>query len=140
MYPSGDAFTSLTYSQISQKHYGWWPTHLTHKIGKNSYSHLVMKIIQRLIIDRFVTCRHGTTNIPKISYDGIIGTNQRRPRSLEFLSKVLNVDYQLSISEGRCFVLFCCVAMRFTKLGCFKLCSWCLWKALNKEGCMGLIP
>ncbi len=24
--------------------------------------------------------------------------------------------------------------------GCFKSCSWCLWKALDKEGCMGLVP
>ncbi len=24
--------------------------------------------------------------------------------------------------------------MRFTEPGCFRLCSWCLWKALNKEG------
>ncbi len=37
-------------------------------------------------------------------------------------------------------VLFCFVVMRFTKLGCFRLCPWCLWKALNKEGCMGLVP
>jgi hypothetical protein len=22
--------------------------------------------------------------------------------------------------------------------GCFRFCSWCLWKALNEEGCMGL--
>jgi hypothetical protein len=50
-----------------------------------------MKIIQRLIIDKYVT-RHGTTHIPKISYDGITGTSQGRPRSLEFLSKVLNTD------------------------------------------------
>jgi len=25
-------------------------------------------------------------------------------------------------------------------LGCLRLCSWCLWKALDKEGCMGLVP
>jgi len=28
--------------------------------------------------------------------------------------------------------------MRFAKLGCFRSCSWCLWKALDEEGCMGL--
>jgi hypothetical protein len=31
-----------------------------------------------------------------------------------------------------CFVLF--VLMRSTELGCFRSCSWSLWKALNKEG------
>ncbi len=25
-------------------------------------------------------------------------------------------------------------------LGCFRWCSWCLWKALDEEGCMGLVP
>jgi hypothetical protein len=41
-----------------------------------------------------------------------------------------------------CFVLFCFVLfviMRSIKLGCFRLCSWCLWKALDKEECMGLV-
>jgi len=28
--------------------------------------------------------------------------------------------------------------MRSTEPGCFRSCSWCLWKALNKEGCIGL--
>jgi hypothetical protein len=36
-----------------------------------------------------------------------------------------------------CFVLYCIVVMRFSELGCFRSCSWCLWKALNKKGCMG---
>jgi hypothetical protein len=39
-----------------------------------------------------------------------------------------------------CFVLFCFVVMRSTELGCFRFCSWCLWKALDEEGCMGLFP
>jgi hypothetical protein len=43
----------------------------------------------------------------------------------------------LSMNEGS---LFCFVVMRSTELGCFRLCSWCLWKALNEEGCMGLVP
>ncbi len=30
--------------------------------------------------------------------------------------------------------------MRSTELGCFRSCSWCLWKALNEEGFMGLVP
>jgi hypothetical protein len=34
--------------------------------------------------------------------------------------------------------LFCFVVMRFTERGCFRLCSWCLWKALDEEGCMAL--
>jgi hypothetical protein len=34
----------------------------------------------------------------------------------------------------------CFVVMRSTEPGCFRSCSWCLWKALDKEGCMGLVP
>jgi len=30
--------------------------------------------------------------------------------------------------------LFFVVVMRSTKLRCFKLCSWCFWKALDEEG------
>jgi hypothetical protein len=41
---------------------------------------------------------------------------------------------KISMKEGS---LFCFVVMRSTKLGCFKSCSWYLWKALHKEGCMG---
>jgi hypothetical protein len=29
--------------------------------------------------------------------------------------------------------------MRSTEPRCFKSCSWCLWKALDEEGCMGFI-
>ncbi len=36
--------------------------------------------------------------------------------------------------------LFCFVVVRSTKQGCFRSCSWCLWKALDEEGCMGLVP
>jgi len=43
----------------------------------------------------------------------------------------------LSMKEGS---LFCFVIMRSTKPGCFRSCSWCLWKALDEEGCMGLVP
>jgi hypothetical protein len=42
----------------------------------------------------------------------------------------------ISIYEGRWFGLFCFVVMRSTEPGCFKSCSWCLWKALNEERCM----
>jgi hypothetical protein len=43
----------------------------------------------------------------------------------------------LNLSMKEC-SLFCFVVMRFTELGCFRSCSWCLWKALDEEGCMGL--
>jgi hypothetical protein len=42
------------------------------------------------------------------------------------------------LSKRRKFVCF--VVMRSTELGCFRSCCWCLWKALNEEGCMGLVP
>jgi hypothetical protein len=35
--------------------------------------------------------------------------------------------------------LLCFVLMRSTKLGCFRLRSWSVWKALEEEGCIGLI-
>ncbi len=43
----------------------------------------------------------------------------------------------LSMKEGS---LFCFVVMRSIELGCFRSCSWSLWKALDKDGCMGLVP
>jgi len=43
----------------------------------------------------------------------------------------------LSMKEGS---LFSFLVMRSTKLGCFRSYSWCLWKALVEEGCMGLVP
>ncbi len=39
-----------------------------------------------------------------------------------------------------CFVLFCFVGMRSSEPGCFRSCSWCLWKAVDEEGYMGLVP
>jgi hypothetical protein len=30
--------------------------------------------------------------------------------------------------------------MRSTQPGCFRSCFWSLWKALEEEGCMGLVP
>ncbi len=51
--------------------------------------------------------------------------------------KFLKLVTHLSMKEGS---LFCFVVMRSTKLGHFRLCSWCLWKALDDEGCMGLVP
>ncbi len=34
----------------------------------------------------------------------------------------------------------CFVVIRSTELGCFRLCSLSLWKALDEKGCMGLVP
>ncbi len=48
----------------------------------------------------------------------------------------------LSMKEGSLFVLFCFVwfvLMRSIKPRCFRPCSWSLWKALEKEGCIGLV-
>ncbi len=47
---------------------------------------------------------------------------------------------ETSIYEARwfvCFVLF--VFMRYTEMGCFRLRSWSLWKALEEEGCISLV-
>jgi len=62
-------------------------------------------------------------------------------RSLHYKMVILHSKYtlhaDLCMKEGS---LFCFVLMRSTKPGCFRLCSWCLWKALDEEGCMGLSP
>jgi len=42
----------------------------------------------------------------------------------------------LSMKQGS---LLCFVTIKSTKLGGFKLCYWNLWKALDKEGCIGLV-
>jgi hypothetical protein len=49
-------------------------------------------------------------------------------------------SWHLSMKEGSLFFLFCSLIMRSTELGCFRSLSWCLSKALDKEGCMGLVP
>jgi len=36
--------------------------------------------------------------------------------------------------------LFSFVVMRSTEPGCFRSSSWCLWKGLDEEGRMGLVP
>jgi hypothetical protein len=51
----------------------------------------------------------------------------------------MGVVGNLSMKEDNLF-LFCFVVMKSTKLGCFRSCSWCLWKTLNDEGCVGLVP
>ncbi len=45
----------------------------------------------------------------------------------------------LFMKEGSLFC-FVFVVMSSTKPGCSRSCSWCLWKALDEEGCMGLVP
>ncbi len=45
------------------------------------------------------------------------------------------IQHSLSMKQGS---LFCFVVMRPTEPGCFRLCCWCLWKALNEEGCTEL--
>jgi len=49
----------------------------------------------------------------------------------------MKVRANASMKEGS---LFCFVVMRSKVPGCFRSCFWCLWKALNEEGCMGLVP
>jgi hypothetical protein len=45
----------------------------------------------------------------------------------------------LSMKQGSLFC-FCFVLMRSTEPRCFRSCTYCLWKALNEYGCMGLVP
>jgi hypothetical protein len=45
----------------------------------------------------------------------------------------------LSMKQGSLFC-FCFVVMRSTEPRCFRSCTYCLWKALNEYGCMGLVP
>jgi hypothetical protein len=73
-----------------------------------------------------------------------------------YLTKMLKIDVQqaqklgknkekwkrrryLSMKDDSLFVLFYFVLMKSIKLGCFKSCSWSLWKALEEEGCIGLV-
>jgi len=48
----------------------------------------------------------------------------------------MELNNLISIYEGRlfCFVLFCFVVMKSTGPGCFRSCSWCLWKLSMKKG------
>jgi hypothetical protein len=64
-----------------------------------------------------------------------------RTWSLHYKMVILHSKYSLysdlSMKDSS---LFCFVVMRSTKPECFRLCSWCLWKAFDEEGCMGLVP
>jgi len=44
------------------------------------------------------------------------------------------------MKQGCVFVLFCFIRMRSTELGCFRWCSWSLWKVLKEDGCINLVP
>ncbi len=62
--------------------------------------------------------------------------HNNRPTVVETLNPFSNyLKGNLSMKEGN---LFCFVVMRFTEPGCFRSCSWCLWKALDEEGVHGL--
>jgi hypothetical protein len=53
--------------------------------------------------------------------------------SSNWFLQIKNPFYYHSICEGRCFVY------GSTEPGCFRSCSWCLWKALDdQEGVHGL--
>jgi len=52
---------------------------------------------------------------------------------------VIILSANLSVKEGSLFVLFCFVLMRTAEPRCFKSHSWSLWKALEEEGCIGLV-
>jgi len=51
-----------------------------------------------------------------------------------YYGQLVSAEY-LSMKEDS---LFCFVIMRSTEPGCFRSCSWCLWKALEQEGAWAL--
>jgi hypothetical protein len=60
---------------------------------------------------------------------------------LQRMTHLMSISRDLSMKEGSLFLL----VMRSIGLGCFRLCSWCLWKArlwkaLDEDECMGLVP
>jgi len=64
------------------------------------------------------------------------GSHKEKNRNMGFFKKLIENSSYISMKEGN---LIYFVVMRSTKLRCFKSCSWCLWKAFDKEGCMGLV-
>jgi len=52
----------------------------------------------------------------------------------------LEDDFKTIYLWSKVVCLFCFVLMRSIELGCFRLCSWCLWKGLDEERCMNLVP
>ncbi len=53
---------------------------------------------------------------------------------LRGIGGTIYTNCHLSMKEGS---LFCFVVMRSTEPGCFRSCSWCLWQALDEDGCIG---
>jgi hypothetical protein len=43
------------------------------------------------------------------------------------------------MKEGSLFCFVVMLVMRSTGPGCFRSYLWCHWKALDKDGCMGLL-
>jgi len=57
-----------------------------------------------------------------------------------FVMKYTKIVSCKNIYLWRKVVCFVFVVMRSTEPGCFRSCSWCLWKALYEDGCMGFVP
>jgi len=69
-------------------------------------------------------------------------TQRRFPSSMFMFGEsityiALIITDNLSMKEGSLFVLF--LLMRSTEPGCFRSCSWFLWKVFEEEGCIGLV-
>jgi hypothetical protein len=71
--------------------------------------------------------------MPKVTKKDVEGCTMHKKR---LQGSVTLWPCHLSMKEG---CLFRFVVMRSTELGCFRSCSWCLWKALDEEWCMGLV-
>jgi len=63
------------------------------------------------------------------------GSHKEKNRNMGLNFFLIQIYNYLSMKEGN---LISFVVMRSIVLRCFRSCSWCLWKALDKEGCMGL--
>jgi hypothetical protein len=78
---------------------------------------------------------HHCTIHLETSYEVVV--DEPQPKLMILAHQSEYPPNELSMKEGS---LFCFVVMRSTELGCFRSYSWCLWKALNEKGCMGLVP
>jgi hypothetical protein len=67
--------------------------------------------------------------------------SHKKSLSIFFWNNPLIINKYLSMKE-KVVCLFCFVLYLWDppKPGCFRSCSWSLWKALDDEGCMGLVP
>jgi hypothetical protein len=80
----------------------------------------------------------GSKNGKQLMADGISWILDWEPGNYKEVRQTFVVSVVNNIYLWRkvvCFVLF--VVMRSTELGCFRSCSWCLWKALHKEHGLG---